>query len=286
MPLGTPGPRDWTPNDYGRRHTMGGGSGWSPPRGRSIGKQAGAAFILGLISLVLVLLQPENNAAGHGFLVSTIGVSAIVQGIRTLRMHGWAGRSTRTLARFGIVFGSIGTFAMAYTLLAFSLLPMGFTLPALPTSALHLSGSSVAQQPLFPQSAVRGSAPLAATNPEVSAGSPYAAPQPQTAANPLGPPATTAAAERLQLSQAAGTLTFTLGQLFPAGAFPSTLYPGASTVPQVALATGRVLTPLPADATFQYGSRGGGRSYVFVMSSRDFGVSVSFDSAVGQLVVR
>ncbi|TWX40944.1 hypothetical protein ES689_05975 [Frigoribacterium sp. ACAM 257] len=292
MPLGGPGPRDWSPTRSdepaaARRvpqwastttATTRGGA-WSLPRRRSpsLGL-ATISFLTGVLALGVMLLQPANDQTTHGFFPSTVGVTAIVTGVQVLRRGLDGNVLPRFLARAGILLGGLGSAAVAWTLVAFLVLPLGVTLPALPTSLatwLPASGASFL-----------GPAPLGALPVEGGAAEGAAAPvepigQEVLPAQPLAP--TTAEDEALELSRAAGTLAFVLGEIRPAGSpWPDHLLLTTSPGPVgVSSPDGTALVTLPAGTQLVYSVTSDRSVYAVDLVGGGFGRTVHYDSAAG-----
>ena len=296
MPLGGPGPRDWSPSSSDepvvvRRaplwastpatsltaRTRGGG--WSLPRRRSSALGlATISFLTGVLALGVMLLQPTNNETTHGFFLSTVGVTAIVTGVRALRRGRYGSVLPRFLARAGILLGGLGSAAVAWTLVAFLVLPLGVTLPALPTSlATWLPTSGVSFLGPAPLSAlpVEGGAAEGAVAPVAPVG------QEVLPAQPLAP--TTAEDETLELTRAAGTLAYVLGQARPAGSpWPDHLLLTTSPGPVgVSSPDGAPLVTLPAGTQLVYSVSSDRTVFAVDLVGGGFGRTVHYDSAAG-----
>lgn len=289
MPLGGPGPRDWSPTRSdepaaARRApqwvstttaTTRGGA-WPLPRRRSSALGlATISFLTGVLALGVMLLQPTNDQTTHGFFLSTIGVTAIVAGVQALRAGRYGSVLPRFLARAGILLGGLGSAAVAWTLVAFLVLPLGVTLPALPTSLatwLPTSGASFL-----------GPAPLGALPVEGAAVEDAVAPVGQEAlpAQPLA--ATTAEDEALELSRAAGTLAYVLGEIRPADSpWPDHLLLTTSPGPVgVSSPDGTALVTLPAGTQLVYSVTSDRSVFAVDLVGSGFGSTAHYDSAAG-----
>jgi len=289
MPLGGPGPRDWSPTRSdepaaARRApqrastttaTARGGA-WSPPRRHSsVVGLATISVLTGVLALGVMLLQPANDQTTHGFFLSTIGVTAIVTGVQALRRGRYGHALPRFLARAGILLGGLGSIAVAWTLVAFLVLPLGITLPALPTSLatwLPTTGASFL-----------GPAPLGVLPAEGGAAESAVAPVGQEVlpAQPLPP--TTTEDEALELARAAGTLAYVLGQVRPAGSpWPDHLLLTTSPGPVgVSSPDGTPLVTLPAGTQLVYSVSSDRSVFAVDLVGGGFGRTVHYDSAAG-----
>jgi hypothetical protein len=292
MPLGGPGPRDWSPTGSDEpaavrsaprwastattAATTTRGGAWSSPRRRSsVGGLATISFLAGVLALGVVLLQPTNDETARGFFLSSVGVTAIVTGVQALRRGRYGAALPRLLARVGVVLGGLGSVAVAWTLVAFLVLPLGVTLPALPTSLatwLPTSGAS-----FF------GPAPLAVLPADGGAdeGAVAATGQQVLPAQPLVP--STAEDEALELSRAAGTLAYVLGQVSPAGSpWPDHLLLTTSPGPVgVSAPDGTALVTLPAGTQLVYSVSSDRSVFAVDLLGSTFGRAVHYDSAAG-----
>ncbi len=72
------------------------------------------SMLLGLGSVVLALVEPQHQGVPSGFIVSTIGVTAIVCGVQAVRRARWGSVVSRAFGRVGIVLGAVGSALMLY----------------------------------------------------------------------------------------------------------------------------------------------------------------------------
>ena len=292
MPLGGPGPRDWSPAPSNEPvvmqrpvrwatppSTSTRGDAWSSSRRRSsVSGLATISFSAGLLALGVMLLQPANDETTQGFFLSTVGATAIVTGAQALR-RGRYGRSVpRALARAGVVMGSVGSAAVVWTLLSFLVLPLGITLPSLPTSLsswLPTSGASFL-----------GPAPLGVAADSTGTGGVETAQTEVLPAQPLAP--TTPEDEVLQLTQAAGTLSYVLGQTHPANSpWPDHLLVTSAPGPIVVSSPeGVALGTLPAGTQIVYSVTADRSVYALDLVGGTFGGAVHYDSAAGVVSTR
>ncbi len=100
----------------------------TPPRTRPWAF-ATLSMLLGLGSVVLALVEPQHQGVPSGFIVSTIGVTAIVCGVQAVRRARWGSVVSRAFGRVGIVLGAVGSALMLYALLAFGLVSVGSSCP-------------------------------------------------------------------------------------------------------------------------------------------------------------
>ncbi len=149
MPLGGPGPRDWSPPGYFAdapsgpppRRPRSAFLTAEPPRGARRATRPWAwatlAMFLGLGSLVMALAEPQEAGVQSGFIASTIGVTAIVIGRRLVTDRSRFGSVARAFGRGAIMLGTVGTALMAYAVLAFGLSTVGVQWPVLSLPASH-----------------------------------------------------------------------------------------------------------------------------------------------------
>jgi hypothetical protein len=113
-----PGPRDWSPPPKSRRTNKGPATtrrrtGVAPDQSLSRNGAAWWSAFLGLAALALALIQPGYTSIGQGFIVSTVGISAIAYGIYALASG--RRRTTRIVVPLaGVAMGSVGTFIMVF----------------------------------------------------------------------------------------------------------------------------------------------------------------------------
>lgn len=280
MPLGGPGPRDWSPTPANppalapRTPTWSApstpqGGGWALPKRRSsVGGLATISFLTGVLALAVMVLQPANDQTTHGFFVSTIGVTAVVTGVQALKRGRYGKAVPRLLARTGVVLGGLGSAAVAWTLIAFLLLPFGVVLPALPTSLstwLPTSGAS-----LF------ATAPLGVDQAPIA--DPGMAVLP---AQPLAP--VTASEEQLELGAAVGTLAHVLAETRPVGSpWPDHLLVTTSAGPiGVSSPEGIALVTVPAGTQILYSVSPDRSVFAVDLVGGTFGSEVHYDSSSG-----
>lgn len=187
-------------------------------------------MLLGGISVVLALFEPQHQGVPTGFVVSTIGVTAIACGVQAVRRARWGSVVARAFGRIGGGLGALGSALMLYAVLGFGLATMGVHVPAL---SLPASANGTVDTPAVPDAP----APVVA---------------PQTAAAPEpAPAAVTAEQERSSLTQAIGSLAFSMRERFPSGGFPEQLI--TSTNPSgIALPDGTSLASVPDDTRVLY----------------------------------
>lgn len=275
MPLGGPGPRDWSPSDStpppSRPGSVRPTALYDPSPYRSLRPRrttspwafAALAMVLGGASLALGLLEPQRSGLPSGFVVSTIGVTAIVLGVRAVRLARWGSATVRAFGRGGAILGIAGTALMAYALLAFGLTASGVTLPAISLLALDHTTPS---------------APIAAA-PRVD--QPVTTPSPATAGKPAS-----LEAERSALMQSAGTLAFTMEQRFGAGPYPASLVVSVGEPPRITLADGSGLAPVPDGARVLYTVAPDGSAWSVTITGSSFGAVATYSSAVGTIAAQ
>jgi len=92
---------------------------------------ASIAFLLGVLGLAVLWLEPAYAPTMPGVLVALVGLLAFPTGIKAMRMHGPAASAAHALATMGVVFGSLAALLVAYSVIA-SLLSAHAVFPVLP----------------------------------------------------------------------------------------------------------------------------------------------------------
>jgi hypothetical protein len=223
---------------------------YRPPA--TVGNSAGwLSLTLGTVAMILCLLQPGNTGTSKGFLVSTVGITAVAWGLQSLSL-GRRGLSTVRLAPWvGIVFGVIGTMVMVVSMIGFYLSPSE---PVTTTSALPPTSVAV---------------PEAASPVE---------------AVPAGPAAyASAEEERLSLTRQLGTVAFVLGQPTSGVLLPDSLVVDPATG-LVLTSDGQTVARVDPDAAFTYELSADRTRYTMTLVGPRFGSSLGYDSAVGYVV--
>lgn len=272
MPLGGPGPRDWSPPE----------SSATPPRPRARARSAlydpspwiGArprrttrpwayatlSVLLGAASLGIAVFEPQRSGVQTGFVVSTIGVTAIVTGVHVLRVSRWGSATARAFGRGGVILGSVGTALMVYAVVGVGLSNVGVELPAL---SLPSAGNSAVLA--LPSAAATPVAPAAAT--------PKAIPAPAQPA--------TRAAEQSAVVQSAGTIAFVMHQRYGVGPFPAELTVGMRAPERVVLPDGTGLAAIPDGARVLYSVSADGTAWSVTIIGARFGAVATYSSAIG-----
>lgn len=292
MALGGPGPRDWSPS----------GSTDAPPTRRSTSRPlcapsslltaprpapqtrpwayATLSMVLGTGSVVLAVAAPQHDGIASGFIVSTVGISAIVFGVHAVRRARWGSAASRAFGRGGSFLGGLGTVLMLYGLLAFALTEVGVTLPALSLPSTGAGVSEPEPVALVPTTTASAPAPTSprapAAAPSELSNAPTAVPVPAVEE----PAAATAAQERSALAQSAGTLAYTMRQQFGTGPFPAQLlraeHPGRLTT-----SDGAVLAPLPEATRVVYSVAPDGSAWSITLVGSSYGSVVTYSSTIG-----
>ncbi len=291
MPLGGPGPRDWSPSEPStppsrpRRDlpplyapspllTAARTSECAPRRTRPWAF-ATLSILLGAGSVVLALVEPQHQGVPSGFVVSTIGVTAIVAGVHAVRRARWGSAVSRVVGRIGVVLGAVGSALMLYALLAFGLVTVGVTLPALSLPALSLSAPSLSVPAQVP---VADEVVEDATDASTSSAAGPASPAPQA------PPALTVEAERNALTQSVGSLSFVMRQQFPSGVYPTELVV-ADQPSRLVLADGTPLAALPEGTRVLYSVAADRTAWSITLVGAQHGAVATYSSAVGTVQV-
>ncbi|MBF4615813.1 hypothetical protein [Curtobacterium sp. VKM Ac-1376] len=222
-------------------------------------------MLLGVGSVVIALVEPQQSGAQTGFIVSTIGISAIVFGVQAIKTARWGSAVARAFGRGGAILGSVGTALMAYAVIGSALTGTGVHLPAL---SLPLGRSASVAPVAAPQrSAV--AAPVESAAPAV------------TPAPAVPPAPTSIEAERSAVVRSAGTLAFVMQQSFGAGPYPSTLSVGMSTPERILLPDGTGLAAVPDGARVLYSVAPDGSAWTVTIIGARFGAVATYSSTIG-----
>ncbi|OEI70159.1 hypothetical protein Cus16_0782 [Curtobacterium sp. ER1/6] len=290
MPLGGPGPRDWSPNEPTTPPSR---TRWGTPplyapsplltatSTSSAGRRrtrpwafASLSMLLGAGSVVLALVEPQHQGVPSGFIVSTIGVTAIATGVQAVRRARWGSAVSRTFGRVGAILGAGGSALMLYALLAYGLTTLGVQLPALSLPAL----SSISE-PAPPDIAADAEEEVS-TEPDTAAAAPVPAAEPTIDEVP----ALTVEGERNVLTQSAGTLSYVMRQHFPTGLYPTELV--VMQQPSgLALTDGTGLAPLPEGTEVLYSVAADRTAWSVTLVGAQHGSVVTYSSAVGTVQV-
>lgn len=229
-------------------------------------------MLLGLGSVVIALVEPQQSGIQTGFIVSTIGISAIVFGVQAVKTARWGSAAARAFGRGGAILGSVGTALMAYAVIGSALAGTGVHLPAL---SLPLDGRSAVfgtvAVPFRSAVATPVESALPSSTPE-SAAPPAPAPAPAPA---------TVETERSAVVQSAGTLAFVMEQRFGAGPYPSTLSMGMTTPERILLPDGTGLAAVPDGARVLYSVAPDGTAWSITIIGAQFGAVATYSSTIG-----
>lgn len=251
------------------------------------------SMLLGLGSVVLALVEPQHQGVPSGFIVSTIGVTAIACGVQAVRRARWGSVLSRAFGRVGIILGSVGSALMLYALLAFGLVSVGVQLPALSLPSLPSTtnlGPSVAGVDL--ESSDRAVAGDSQDLPAVAESDTGTAALPP-AADPAAVPessggqssgTSTLEGERNALTQSAGTLSFVMRQHFPSGVYPTELVV-AEQPSRLTLIDGTGLASLPEGTRVLYSVAADRTAWSVTLVGAQHGSVVTYSSAVGTVQV-
>ncbi|WP_144714276.1 hypothetical protein [Curtobacterium pusillum] len=225
-------------------------------------------MLLGAGSVVFGVLEPQQEGVPSGFIVSTVGITAIALGVHTVKRARWGSATARAFGRGGAILGGVGTALMAYALVAAALTAVDVSLPALSLPIEHrwsasgsvLSSSGVAVAPEQAPAVPTPRAPTAATAPPVP---------------------TTIEAERSAVVQSAGTLAFVMRQSFGSGPYPSSLAVGMASPERILLPDGTGLAAVPDGARILYSTSSDGSAWSITIIGARFGAVATYSSAVG-----
>lgn len=253
------GPRDWSPPEYDTRRTASIRTTRIYEPRRTVRNWPGwLSLILGLLAAGLALYPLTQLSVGQGYFASTVGLSAIGYGIFALALQRRGDATARMAPIVGALLGVFGTLLMGSSVVNYHLQDGSFNAP----STLLVGDTSFTLEP-------QAEAP------------PVSDPAEQgTAPAPLV--FTSAAEERLALSQNLGTIHFLLNQIAPTTKPASLLLatPGGT----LSTPEGHALTILPEGTVVNYGTSADASSYVITLTGAAFGTAVQLDSAIGQII--
>ncbi|WP_123652974.1 hypothetical protein [Curtobacterium sp. ZW137] len=237
-------------------------------------------MLLGALSLGIAVFEPERSGVQTGFVVSTVGVTAIVMGVRVVKTCRWGSAPARAFGRGGAILGSVGTALMVYAVVGVGLSNVGVELPALSLPSAGngsvLALPSAAAAPAAVPTPRSTPAPATPSTPATPAPPAAVAPAPAAAAQPA-----TRAAEQSAVVQSAGTLAFVMRQRYGAGPFPADLAVGMSDPQRIMLADGTGLAAIPDDARVLYSVSSDGTAWSVTIIGARFGAVATYSSAVG-----
>lgn len=242
---------------------------------------ASISLLLGTVALAFAALQPQNNSAQAGFLMSGVGIWAIASGIQALRRHGSARSTSAVIARLGIVFGAVGTL-VAYTLAAFFLISAGIQLPALPWAHFMKYPTSSSGLPLGYALPEPDNGQLGATS-GADAGALPAGNTVQDAGQALAPDPLTAdeRAEHDAVMASVDSVATLMGfHALSSGTWPETLAVTTDGL-TVLLPTGEVLASLPPGATLSYALTADRSNYTLTITGALYASAVHYSSESG-----
>lgn len=246
-------------------------------------------MLLGAGSMVLALVEPQQAGIQTGFIASSIGITAIVIGRRLVKDRYRSGTVARAFGRGGAILGTVGTALMAYAVLGAGLTVAGVHLPAL--SLPIESGRTViggltpvdvsaagADQPAGPSAPPASATPAspAQAAAEPAAGAPAGTPQTADVPTP-----TSFEAERAEVMQTAGTLSFVLRKDFGSGPFPASLAVLQGAPDRILLPDGTAPVALPDGARMLYSSSADGSAWSVTIIGSRFGATATYSSSVG-----
>ncbi|WP_148070919.1 hypothetical protein [Curtobacterium sp. PhB130] len=244
------------------------------------------------MSLGITVFEPERSGVQTGFVVSTVGVTAIVMGVHVVKTCRWGSATARAFGRGGAILGSVGTALMVYAVVGVGLSNVGVELPALSLpsagngSVFALPSAAAAPAAVTtPRSTPAPATPATPATPAPPAAAapvpaPPAAAAPAPAAAAAAQPATRAA-EQSAVVQSAGTLAFVMRQRYGAGPFPADLAVGMSAPQRIMLADGTGLAAIPDDARVLYSVSSDGTAWSVTIIGARFGAVATYSSAVG-----
>lgn len=263
------GPRDWSPseNDNYRaassyRYSSNESTTTFVPRKLVRNWPGRLSLLFGLVAAGLALFPITAAGIGHGYIASTVGITAIAYGVFALKLRRRYEATARLSPITGILLGSFGTLLMGA-------LVANFYLNGVPLNSPITFQVAETEFTYDPQ----GIAPWTST---------------ETSQNIAPPPAPTPEAfasaeeERMSLIQNLGTVHFVLNQIAP-GTKPASLSL-ATSGGTLSTPDGQALTVLPEGTSVNYTTSSDASSYVITLKGATFGTMVQLDSAIGQIV--
>lgn len=225
------------------------------------------------------LVEPQRAGLQSGFIASTIGITAVVLGVRVVKTARGGSSVARACGRGGAILGAVGTALMAYAVIAVALTGVGVHLPAI---SLPISDRGQAMSTVLPST----NASAAATNATSVPTPPVPVPADAPAQHAAVPQTTEAApatpeAERSAVVQSAGTLAFVMEQSFGGGPYPETLAVGMSSPQRIMLTDGTGLAAVPDGSRVLYSTSSDRSAWSVTIIGARFGAVATYSSAVG-----
>ncbi|MCU1585064.1 MAG: hypothetical protein JWM49_1620 [Microbacteriaceae bacterium] len=149
------GPRDWSPPAEPSRAQPPSRYSYNTrvrsPRTRGSGA---LSFVLGVCAAFTILVQPGFLTPNHGYIFSTIGISAVAFGFVALRNRPNARATSIILPTVGILLGALGTLVAGSNALDYYLhtnnpqtVPLGISSPVSPVQSTQPAPAVVAPTP-------------------------------------------------------------------------------------------------------------------------------------------
>lgn len=272
------GPRDWSPpeqDDYraGASHRVTSNRSRTTfvPRKLVRNWPGRLSLLFGIAAAGLALFPMTAAGVGHGYIASTVGITAIAYGAFALKLHRRREATARLSPIVGILLGTFGTLLMGALVANFYLNGAALNSPiTFQVAQTEFTFDSEGFAVSSPTEGAETAGTSEAT--QVTAPAPVAAPAAFTSADE----------ERMALSQNLGTVHFVLKQIAP-GAKPTSL---SLATPGGTLSTpdGQALTILPEGTSVSYATGPDSSNYVITLKGAAFGTIVQLDSAIGQIV--
>lgn len=249
--------------------------------------------MLGAGSVAVALFEPQRQGLQAGFIVSSVGITAIVLGVYAVKSARWGSRATRVVGRSATVLGAVGSALMAYALVGTMLSGLGVHLPALSlplgepdpvSAAATLATTAPAPATSRSTTPVDGGA-AAASPPSVGTegGVPAESALPQAGSE--NAPAT-AGAERSTLVQRAGALSIAMERAYGAGPYPSSLVVERIVPERLSTPDGSGLTTVPTGTRVRYSVSPDASAWSVTLVGGRFGTVATYDSAAGTVEAR
>lgn len=231
---------------------------------------------LGLFATLLPLAHPDVSTGFRGFAFTTAGIAAVSLASRAAQLRRQGRATSRVLPAIGGFLGVAGTLLSVWSLLFFY---VPNAVPPMPSLASLASlGQPVAAAPVGPvvPGVIQQDTPAAPVAAPALAAPPAVGP---------APAALTPEQMRSAMQMAAGTISYVMKHVRPAGQpWPDALYISADQL--VTTPAGDVLVRIPAGTDLGYARSISGENYQLTITDSSTGAGVAFDTAIGYVTDR